>query len=354
MPKTRIQELDALRGLASLSVVLFHFTHLTADAPKIRDGFNLGWMGVHLFFIISGFVIFLTIEKCSDWKDFIVNRFSRLYPAYWFAVTFTSILILLYVKDYYKSSGGDSPTKTFFAYKYLINMTMLQYYFKVKDMDGPYWTLTIELVFYTFMLIIFVAKSLKHIEKIGFLFLCLCLIYSFTFEYIDNNFILHKLRVAFPLINYFPLFFAGIVIYKLKFVEVTLFRSMLLLFCFFVQPFLFEKTNLTFVTPKEYIFVLSVFLMIFTLYLSGNLKFIINKYTIFLGEVSYGLYLIHQFVCCYIILPFLLKHGLNIWISYLIALAFALVLAAFINKTIEKPAMKYLRNKYNKGKITAV
>jgi peptidoglycan/LPS O-acetylase OafA/YrhL len=346
MNKTRISELDALRGIAALSVVIFHFTHFTVGGPKIDYVFNLGWSGVDLFFIISGFVIFMTIDKCSDWKDFLISRFSRLYPAYWFIVSITSILILLYIKDYYTFSGGDPNSNSFFLYKYIVNMTMFQYYFKVKNIDGPYWTLTIELVFYIFMLLLFVTKSIKYIEKIGLMMLCLCFIYSQTFKFIDSNFILHKLRVAFPLINYFPLFFSGILVYKLKFVEVTVTRIILFTLCFMVQPFLFKNIFITFLNIYEYVFMLSVFYFTLILYLTNNLSFIVNKYTVSLGEISYSLYLIHQFVSCVIIIPFLLKCGFNIWISYLITLVIIIGIASLINKTIEKPAMKYIRNRY--------
>src|SRR4030095_2287642 len=85
--KIRIGELDALRGLAALAVMIFHYTghygknvgHV--DRPLLE--LALGNYGVQLFFMISGFVIFMTIEKTRTAMDFVVTRFSRLYPAYW-------------------------------------------------------------------------------------------------------------------------------------------------------------------------------------------------------------------------------------------------------------------------------
>lgn len=53
----RYTELDALRGIAALMVVFFHFT---MDRPQGQMGFKLGVTGVDLFFIISGFVIFMS------------------------------------------------------------------------------------------------------------------------------------------------------------------------------------------------------------------------------------------------------------------------------------------------------
>ena len=65
----RLQELDALRGIAALMVVLFHFTMGRQEANL---GFKLGTTGVDLFFIISGFVIFMSLSKVKNSKDFIM------------------------------------------------------------------------------------------------------------------------------------------------------------------------------------------------------------------------------------------------------------------------------------------
>ena len=60
MREDRLLELDALRGIAAMMVVLFHLTMNTAIE---KFGFRYGVTGVDLFFIISGFVIFLTLNK---------------------------------------------------------------------------------------------------------------------------------------------------------------------------------------------------------------------------------------------------------------------------------------------------
>ena len=71
--RIRLLELDALRGIAALMVVLFHFT---MDRPEMNLGFKYGVTGVDFFFIISGFVIFLTLSNTKNWKDFVQKRGS--------------------------------------------------------------------------------------------------------------------------------------------------------------------------------------------------------------------------------------------------------------------------------------
>jgi peptidoglycan/LPS O-acetylase OafA/YrhL len=86
-PAGRIRFIDGLRGLAILMVVLFHayvrwpqsYTYGTqfAHNPLL----NTSTTGVDLFFIISGFVILMTLEGCSGFGVFIFKRWMRLFPA---------------------------------------------------------------------------------------------------------------------------------------------------------------------------------------------------------------------------------------------------------------------------------
>lgn len=85
--RQRIDFLDGLRGLAIVLVVLFHayarwpervpYGAAYAGVPLFR----YGWLGVELFFLISGFVIFLTLEKTRNVAEFMLRRWLRLFPA---------------------------------------------------------------------------------------------------------------------------------------------------------------------------------------------------------------------------------------------------------------------------------
>lgn len=95
--KGRIQFLDGLRGIAILTVVLWHAYGSTyADylpyGCKYCVPVQLFWVGVQLFFMISGFVILMTLEKCSSVLEFAVRRWFRLFPA----MLVASILILAF------------------------------------------------------------------------------------------------------------------------------------------------------------------------------------------------------------------------------------------------------------------
>jgi len=88
--RRRLRGLDALRGIAALAVCLFHYTYsfprVTGRALDVNFVASAGHYGVDLFFIISGFVIFMTLEKNRSVYDFIDARIARIYPAFWAAL----------------------------------------------------------------------------------------------------------------------------------------------------------------------------------------------------------------------------------------------------------------------------
>jgi peptidoglycan/LPS O-acetylase OafA/YrhL len=153
--ETRFVILDSLRGLAAILVFLFH---CALGTPLQNSILRLGATGVDLFFIISGFVILLTLQHTTRGLAFVANRFFKLYPVYWVIVSFTALLIL--VKDQHGIDTRLFP-------EYLGNLTMLQRYFGIRNLDEQYWTLEVELIFYALMLIIFLTGRLKSIEKTG-------------------------------------------------------------------------------------------------------------------------------------------------------------------------------------------
>jgi peptidoglycan/LPS O-acetylase OafA/YrhL len=340
--KARIRELDALRGIAAICVVLYHYS---ITAPLKWINFNWGCMGVDLFFIISGFVIFMSIQKCPTWVDFALNRFSRLFPVYWACASISFLALLL--TSYYLQMPFQfvSPLKT-----YLVNLTMLQYYFKIQDIDGSYWTLIVELCFYGFILLLLLTKKMKQIELFSSIYLLLVILNCTFYDYIQHNYVLHKVRILMPLINFFPLFFSGILFYKIKFENSSWHRVIIIGTCFIVQLYIFDKCyfNKGVIGFKEYAIVLSLTYLLFIAYYKNALHLIANKVLIKLGEISYSLYLIHQLIGTKIILPFFLFYlHMSSFLSLTAGLIIIVGLAAIINAYIEKPSLNFFRNKFS-------
>jgi peptidoglycan/LPS O-acetylase OafA/YrhL len=93
---------------------------------------------------------------------------------------------------------------------------------------------------------------------------------------------------------------------------------------------------------------LIVYFTLFILYVKDKLSFVVNPLTLFLGDISYNLYLLNNFLGVEFITPLLVKYAkFNFWVaSFGVALPVVLVVAILTNKYVEKPAMNYIRLKY--------
>ena len=106
------------------------------EFPTLSQFTRYGYLGVELFFVISGFVILMTAYG-RTLPAFVASRLSRLYPAYWAAVLLTITLQAFW-------DGGrqvDLPDA-------LVNLTMMQEAWDVPNVQGAFWTLWVELKFY--------------------------------------------------------------------------------------------------------------------------------------------------------------------------------------------------------------
>ncbi|MCU0338856.1 MAG: acyltransferase [Spirosomaceae bacterium] len=331
----RIDTLDSFRGLAALLVVLFHLTLHQSDAIW---HFSWGCTGVDLFFMISGFVILMTLYRTKSPKDFVFARFSRLYPVYWVAVTITALAML--VGQY----GGYSQISW---WEYFTNLSMFQQYFEVRDLDGSYWTLLVEMLFYAAMLALLTTHQLKHTSKFGLgVVLLQLLIHGLVSQYWPQ--VYATICKGFPLINHFQLFWAGILFYRIYTQGHSWQRYLGLVLAYGVTIFLFDKigkSNL-FVSFEEYIFIVAFYFVLFYLFVQKRLEWLNNRATLFLGSISYSLYIIHHYLMVGIITIIKDKFGWSFGVASLLALATAFGIAILMTYWIEKPALMYLRKQY--------
>ncbi len=331
--QNRYQELDALRGIAALMVVLFHYT---MGKPQARFGFSIGITGVDLFFMISGFVIFMSLNKIKNSKDFIINRASRLYPTYWSCVSFTFIIMSLI--SFHRNEHID-------LIQYIGNMTMFQYYMGIKDLDGPYWTMIIEMIFYGLILLIFHFKLTNYLNWI-FVIIIILIVSSTSFFHV--NFFFNLLNQI-PLLQYISLFFAGIIFYKIYDNTNSVSYYLILFLCLICQILMYNYSGraISYVSHLQYTLILCFYFLLFTLFVNGKLKFIISLPTLFLGKISFALYLIHQYVSIYVIIPTLInRFHINFWIaSIFISLPIVIGLATVITYYIEIPIRLKMKQK---------
>ena len=341
--ENRIKELDALRGIAALMVVLFHFT---MGRPAANLGFKYGTTGVDLFFIISGFVIFMTLTKVKGSLDFVINRVSRLYPAYWVCVTFTFLLISAIA--IYKNHGVSNID---FG-RYFGNLTMFQFYLGVPDLDGPYWTMIIEMIFYVLMLLLFHFNRLNYLNAVGIGLSVLTALAAVFFS--EVNFV-EEAIVWLPFLQFCPLFFAGTIFYRIHALKRrTIGNYSILVVSLVCQILLFKSAgkSFKFISQGEYAMILLIYFGLFTLFVNNKLAFLVSRGTLFLGKISFSLYLIHQFISVEVIIPFLVnKLHVNFWIaSFVICLPIVILLATAVTYFFETPLSRRMKERLRRLK----
>jgi len=347
--QSRMEWIDALRGLAAVAVAVMHlYERLRGYYPSesfyqkrttagflIYDFINLGKVGVVVFFLISGFVIPYSLYN-KDLKQFAVSRFFRLYPAYWFSIA-------LFV-----AITGVPP-----LLQLLANITMLQKFVGVADLIGVYWTLQIELIFYFICAILFRAGLIYNdsaLKKAFYVFLGLSLIMALVRFFTEK-----KIPVAVPL--GLDIMFLGM-IWKRYTMGESVFtkkkmRAVVLLFIgtLLLVSFLAYNKDQGF-EEAWYKYFASYSLAMLTFFCFYHFKWH-NNLLLFLGRISYSLYLLHGVAIE--IVDYLRKNyfsGLSSGVYIILFFAITLALSVSSYFFIEKPAITVGRHiiKAHQGK----
>jgi peptidoglycan/LPS O-acetylase OafA/YrhL len=322
MPR-RFQELDALRGLAALAVLFCHFAGTCHRLSILPYDFRFGSYGPHLFFMISGFVILMTLARTERAADFIVSRFSRLYPVYWASIALTLAVLWAF------PNGSQPPTLS----QVLINLSMLQTWFRVPDLEVAFWTLGVELKFYVIMLAVYLAGRICAVEPFVLLWLMLIAAYRVAVTLgVPSISLARTLLIA----DYGHLFAAGLIFYQIKTVGHHWSRHALLAACLALQAA---------AGGWEAAAIVALFFGLFYQFVRGQLEWIAVRPLVYLGTISYSLYLIHASIGNAFIprLPELWQ-----WpaLAMAVPLLISLAAAAAITHGVEQPALRLIRNLY--------
>ena len=318
--KTRANGIDFLRGISICIVVLYHYTYHYDPAYLYKSTQNInffkyGWLGVDIFFLVSGFCIAMTIENSKNIYFFLTRRFSRLYPAY----VFCGIITIIF---YYFFSLPDREVDIISGLQNIFLLNIIPGY-KVTYIDGIYWALVVEVKFYLFFGIAYYFISDKK-KLIVYLFL-ICFIGSIfkIFFETGNNFFLS----IFPHIN---IFFFGICLYNLKKIS-NLLKVAILIFVLF-SIFIFKRYD-----GIELELIIFLFISSFIL-----IKNKIFKNTLFekIGLYSYSWYLIHNAIGLIIIRE--INQTEFYKFSLYVAVIATLVLSCIIFYMVEKPGKRLL------------
>lgn len=345
---TRIHQLDALRGLASLSVVIhhcvlvfplffatiFHQETIPIVSVLTYSPLHLFWAGheaVILFFVLSGFVLSLPYYGVNQprYPKYIIKRIFRIYIPYAVSLVSSALLLQLF------SEHGVIGLSTWFndMWEHLpnfaswLNLLLMLNTNDTHNINTVTWSLIYEMQ----ISIIFPIFTVL-VKKVNWkIVLCLSILFVF-----------HKSHI----IHFSSFFIIGCLLAKYKNqissyvtnskkIMIYIFYGIGLIFylCEWLSPFNFNRNSLDLITSIG----VSIFI---ALSLGDNQikEFLLKRQLIYLGSISYSLYLVHPIVLLTAI--YSLKDFVPIYLIVAMVPLVSIVVAHFYNKLIENPGIK--------------
>jgi peptidoglycan/LPS O-acetylase OafA/YrhL len=294
--------IDSIRGLAALSIIAFHLyflpsPHLAISAVLLNCLNKLG-SGVPLFFMVSGLTLCLSESrrKHSNYIAFLTRRLFRIFPLYLVVLS-----IMLVLGAFYWHSKFPSWRELLLYISLLFNFTPRH----VEGLVWASWSLSVEIIFYLFFPIIFKRLRVGYRPKITFLLCTLVLsvtakaiVAPMVSSYLGGN----SNYSYFMIFNHLPFFAAGICLYTLLFEndeQRSAKKSKISPLALFALFLLIYSYSQPLVIDTIYIQGIGLACLILSLALSQK-NIIVNPITIYLGKISYSLYLTHVFVIVFI------------------------------------------------------
>jgi peptidoglycan/LPS O-acetylase OafA/YrhL len=338
-------EIDGLRAIAILSVFFFHLF------PKILSG---GFLGVDVFFVISGFLISsilinqLSTTGCINFSDFYLRRVKRIIPSLLLVITFTYIsgYFLMLPKDFISLGASGIATLKFISnFHFALNSD----YFAPTSDEFPLlhtWSLAIEEQFYiVWPLILFLIWKTGTDKKrlaLFFILIMTSVICAFYFKSVPE---LQAKSYFYPYSRGFELLIGCVTAYLLhsrKFeiankywnLITSVSLSILILSFYFVKPSTFQNPGLI----SLLVCMAVAFIILGTSQRESVVKKILSfDWICYIGQHSYSIYLWHWPLIAFYRYSF--THEIR-WQHCLIYIILTILLSVFTKKFFEVPIYK--------------
>lgn len=340
----RILELDAIRALTCLNLLLFHYTYVYQNKygfeSELGFSFPYGKYGVQLFFMLSGLVNALTLIKKRKPGEFIASRCIRIFPSYWLVI-FLNVVLFSCLTMY-------NETATFWGT--VSNLTTMPQLLGHPNMEPVTWTLQVEMLFYLFLMGTFALGLLDKPMRTMMFAITVCLVsctffdwfqsaqpessWNSTFHFVDELFIMRTL----------PLFSMGILLNELRCKRG---KPWQLWAGIVVSGVVFHLIDLREHNPLATILMMGML----TAAAYGKLPILRFKPLIFISFVSYPLYLFHNNLGS-ALMKFLESFGVTPLMTIVIATLFSIGVAAAVTYWFEQPITSRLRKLFVRRKPT--
>jgi peptidoglycan/LPS O-acetylase OafA/YrhL len=330
----RLTSIDGLRGVAILLVMGYHYFYY--DASPVHPGSNLfpfgstfgwipifqyGYMGVYLFFIVSGFVIAMTLEKCATPWEFAVRRFARIWPtlAVCSVVTYT---VVVFSGSPFSIQNEQTLANFLPSLTLTPNIVWSGAFPKADLIDGVYWTLLAEVRFYAMALAMYWLVSKNNLGRNLLIFTFVNILVRAALERLVPG--SNKIYTGALIPDFLPWFVAGVVFYDLherRIAAKTAVIYLALMYAVIVRTSTFG-VSLGRIPLIESAGAL-LFFLIFWLVCSGSslVDLFKARWLVFVGVCSYSIYLLHYSVGMVMISS--ISHQLNVYVQVSLTLMVA-------------------------------
>ncbi len=349
MNNKRIYEIDSLRGIAALVVVFAHFQPFFWSRVV-----HWGFLAVDLFFIMSGFVLTKTYEArilsgAIGARDFLVRRFARLAPLHY--LTLGVFLIAEVVS--WLTGHGHAVNWYMPLYSFFLNLAFLQNVGLTHEMtwNGVSWSISTEMVvnLMWFYVLVRLRPSIAFFVSVIvvaglFIFTTMGANLDFTFA--------NKFGINIGLVRCVMGFSLGVVMARTMSVNGR--RSMggnagavLVVALLAFVAYAYQKPGME---GADYVVVLFAYPALIFVSL-GNRSFLSpilrSKPMVFLGDISYSVYLTHPLIGMVVGRLF----GLKVlpYLGMVAVVGAVLLVATFTYYTVEQPARRYLTRRLTSG-----
>lgn len=348
-PSKHIPALDYLRGLAVLAIMLFHCFDFVF--------FKFGWIGVDLFFVLSGFLItgILLDSKFSQnyYRNFIVRRIVRIFPLYYFILLLCLVIIPLFLPDLFGPGFEYYINYQPWFWFYMQNWLYSKTGFPDNQTLVHLWSLAVEEQFYIFWPLIVRIFNTKKLFAVCLIIIVFSLFFRF---YIGAEVgLVHPFKYMATFSRMDALIIGAVIAILIRkrpfWLEKYTIPAFIISLLILAGTMLYLKAILFLRLAPVYTFIdiLSGCLLIFML---NKQKFFIlrplyNPVFSFLGKYSYGLYVYHFIlynVFEYNVLPGLMavfeKKETALLLNGAIVFAISLPISVLSYKYLEKPFLK--------------
>lgn len=343
--QARLQPLDAVRFIAALAVVLYHYLAINGvEGGWLETQAQYGFLGVDLFFVVSGFVILMSALGRRP-GEFVWSRIIRIVPTFWLCCTLTFAL----------DQWLAPPEFTHSLPTYLMNMSLavitpVGTLLKLPLIDDAYWTLAVETLFYIFIWAGLLTRLLKSetVRPLLWAWLGVSVLLQAGTALTGSSII--KMLGEVLLFDFAGYFVAGGLFY-LAYKGLRKRSDLLALFlCYALSVYgaiarapYFDSYPALAVTPLGIGVVVALIFAVFAAFSfrRGDIPGlgVLSR----LGGATYSLYLIHG------VIGNLLLHGrlsgLPDSVALMVAIAVSVALSLLIHRHFEEPVARWLKNR---------